>query len=80
MKKYILCDQHGEPFVEGDIPETKEYKKICKLENGKYYVYFDENNIEVNLTTKTGVFKIWSHTKDNKEVIKVSDIFVVTEE
>ena len=77
MKKYVLCDQNGTPFVEGDIPETKEYKKICKVEHGKIYVYLDENKIEITNTNIPDVFKIWSHIKDNKNVIKVSDNFIV---
>lgn len=77
MKKYILCDQYGIPFAEGDIPETKEYKKICKIENGQVYVYLDENKTEISTTSIPDVFNIWSHIKDNNGIIKVSDNFIV---
>lgn len=80
MKKFYLVDQHGEPFNSGDIPATKDYK-FCKIEEetGKVFVLLDENKIEIFESNIPNCYLVWSHIKDNKNVIKVSDCFLVKE-
>lgn len=73
----ILCDQHGNEFIEGDIPNTKEYKKICSVVDGKVVVKLDEQKIKVISGPTDDTKIVFSNIIDGTGKIKISDIFIV---
>lgn len=71
--KISLHDHNGHIFQEGDIPDTKEYKRHCKLENGIFVV--DVTDAEVkpgpNGTNEYNLYK-----KDKEGNIKLHEIVI----
>lgn len=71
--KIALHDQNGIIFKEGDIPETKEYKRHCKLENGIYVVDIPDCEIKDG---PNGCQEFHIYKKDKDGNIKLHEIVV----
>lgn len=75
--EFMLCDHLGVPFQKGDIPENKEFKKICYVHEDHIRIRFEAEKIEITNGPTSDTKTISSFIKDNKGVVKVMDVYVV---
>ena len=73
----ILCDQFGVQFEPGDIPQTKEYKKICSIVDNTVVIKLNEEKLTIFDGPTKDTKIVYSNTFDKNGKIKISDIFVV---